>query len=157
MKDPLEQWAVCQIEELSAVSLQEMNSMVEKLYSLKDEIAVLEDQVKTKNEEFRKIEARVLNLLEATGQNSYECASGKIVKTKRSSVKQPQTPEAKAAFYEWLKAKGDFENLISVNSRTLTSYVKKEIEALEEEGKFGFVPPGLEAPETVHYLSLKRK
>jgi hypothetical protein len=156
-KDALEAWAIGQMEELSAVTLKDMNDFLERMCRIDVEIEALELQVKEKNKEYHALEARVLNILEASGQKGAECASGKFTKTKRVSVKQPATPEAKAAFFQYLKDKGDFDNMISVNSRTLSSYVKKEIEAQEEEGVLNFVPPGLEKPETIHYLSLKRK
>jgi Fe-S oxidoreductase len=144
-------------QQATETSLSEMTAMVEKLYELKAEAKAFEAQAKEKNAEFKDLEYKVLQLLEATGASSYECPSGKIVKTRRVSVRQPKSPEDKEAFFDYLKEQGDFDGLISVNSRTLTSYVQKEIEAKEEDGKFGWVPPGLEAPEAIEYLALRKK
>ena len=46
--------------------------------------------------------------------------------------------------------------LVSVNSRTLTSWVSKEIEAQESVGEYGFEVPGLKGVEVFKTLSLRK-
>ncbi len=144
-------------EKPSEVTVAELKTLCDSLYKMRGEIDILEDTVSLKKSEYKLTEAKVLEYLEQYGLSNFECELGKISVGKRFSVRQPATPEAKEAFFNYLRSKGDFENLVSVNSKTLGSYVRGEIETAEAKGEIGWIPPGLEAPERVPYLSLRKK
>lgn len=144
-------------EKPSEVTVLGLKILCDSLYKMRAEIDVMEDAVSVKKSQYKEIEAKVLEYLEQYSLSQFECELGKISVGKRFSVRQPATPQAKEAFFEYLKGKGDFENLISVNSKTLGSYVRAEIESAEAKGDIGWIPPGLEAPERIPYLSLRKK
>ena len=141
----------------SELTIKELNDICESMYRLKAEIADLEAKASEKNDAYKELEAKVLATLEAHNLSNFDSASGKIIRQGRLSVKQPADPEAKKKFFDYLREKGIFEEMVSVNSKTLTAYVKKEIENAEAEGKIGFVPPGLETPSRHYYLALRKK
>ena len=142
---------------VEAVTVAELSNACEQMYTLKAEIKDLEELIKAKQEIYSDIERRVLATFEANNLSNFECASGKVIRSNRVTVKQPATPEAKAEFFAYLKGKGIFEEMVSVNSKTLSAYVKREIEQAELDGKMGFVPPGLEAPARFEYVALRKK
>jgi len=99
------------------------------------------------------MEAKIIEYLMDNGMTKFSGEFGTITATKRVSVKQPDTPENKALFYDWLKSKGDFDDMISVNSNKLTSYIKAE---LEIEGP-GFIAPGLQEATVTRTVSYRKK
>ena len=142
---------------VEAVTVAELSNACEQMYKLKEEIKNLEASIKDKQEIYSDIERRVLATFEAHNLSNFECSAGKVIRSNRVSVKQPSSPEAKAEFFAYLKGKGIFEEMVSVNSKTLSAYVKREIEQAELDGKMGFVPPGLEAPTRFEYVALRKK
>jgi hypothetical protein len=142
---------------VEAVTIAELSAACEQMYALKDEMKALEAAVKEKQSAYSDIERRVLATFEAHNLSNFECTSGKVIRSNRVSVKQPASPEAKAAFFEYLRSKGIFEEMVSVNSKTLAAYVKREIDQAELDGNMGFVPPGLERPTRFEFVALRKK
>jgi hypothetical protein len=63
------------------------------------------------------------------------------------TVKNPKTPDDKKAFFDYLKERGLFEDLATVNHQTLNAFYKSE--RAQAEGDATFNIPGIEAP-TLH-------
>jgi hypothetical protein len=143
-------------EEPSEVTLKELTGLCSELKEKRAEKKAIEDQAKEVGSRIAKIEAKILAHLEEYGMKNFSGDFGQVVRTKRYSVKQPKTPEAKEQFFDYLRSQGVFEELISVNSRTLQSWVRQEIEAKKEEGVQDFVPPGLDQPEITETISLRK-
>jgi len=154
IKETLEGWG--QPQEASEVTIKELKNLCEKYREVRAKKAELEAQVKEVNKEKASIEAKMVEYLTENEMRNFSGEFGQIILTKRVSVRQPANPEDKEAFYNWLKEKGDFERLISVNSRTLTKYVRDEIDIKKSEGQYGFVPPGLKEPETTQTVTFKK-
>lgn len=142
---------------VSEVTIKELTDICESMYRLKKEIADIEAQAKSKQEAYDELERKVLSTFEASGLSNFETPSGKIIMQSRLSVKQPASPEDKKKFFDYLREKGIFEEMVSVNSRTLSAFVKREVEIAEEEGRVGFTPPGLTPPSRHYYLAMRKK
>ncbi len=95
----------------------------------------------------------IRRVLDFTGKSSYEFEGGVIETRERFSVKTPKTTEQKAALFKWLEEKGVFLDYASINSNSLNSLCKQEIEIAKEEGRVCVIP-GVEIPEapfkTIH-------
>lgn len=141
----------------SDVTLKELTQLCKDLKEKREDKTKAEKVVSNINSEIAKVQGKVIEYLTEYGMKNFSGEFGTVTRTKRYSVRQPNTPEKKEAFYKYLKERGDFENLISVNSRTLASYVKQEIEAKKEDGQYDWVPPGIDTPETVETLSIRKK
>lgn len=139
------------------VTIKELNELCTNMYELKAEALALSDQAKEKNKAVAVLQAKILDLFEEHDMTSHAGPFGKVIKTKRYSVKKPTTPEDKQAFYGYLKEQGIFEDMISVHSSTLQSYVKQEIEAMESEGRLGWKPPGINDVGTTNTISMRKK
>ena len=56
---------------------------------------------------------------------------------------------AREKFFNYLKGKGVFEQMITINSRTLNAFAKVELETANEEGVLDFQIPGLTKSDPV--------
>ncbi len=149
-------WAVEQNEAPNPASLTSMNAMIDELKALRVSKEEFEESAKELSKEISKLESKLIEHLKENGMTSFKGASGQIVLSKRKNVSQPATPEDREAFFNYLKEQEIFDKMISVNARTLSSWAVKEIEAKQEQGVFGWVPPGLKEPSEHDILSLRK-
>lgn len=140
----------------SEVTLKKLQEMCKEYREKKEEKKKLEDEAGKLHKEAAGIQAKILQYMEEYGMKSVTGDFGQITRRRNYSVKQPNTPEKREQFFDYLKSQGIFDEMISINSRTLASYVRQEIEAKKEEGDLGFVPPGIDTPEVVETISLKK-
>ena len=97
----------------------------------------------------------VLNILEALEIDSVKAHGFNFYKEESMSVKTPKTLEEKEEFFNYLRSQGVFNELVSVNSRTLNSFYKSMAEKAAEDGVLDFKMPGIEEP--VPYTKLKMR
>lgn len=81
---------------------------------------------------------------------------GKLTVRKDFRVSMPKEPGAREQFFEYLKTKGLFEDLVSINHNTLNSFFKQEMEAAQESGDLGFAIPGLGEPKMSEYVVITK-
>jgi hypothetical protein len=141
------------MDQLTMKKFQELCEHLIKLREKKDEV---EEFLKNGNIEIKNCESQILKYMEEFGMPQVKGEFGTISIKKNKSVSQPQTPEDKEAFFDYLREQGIFEDMVSVNSRTLSSWASKEIEAKEKEGVFGWTPPGLNPPTEFKSLSVRK-
>lgn len=144
-------------EEIGADSLQKLTGLCEEIVEHRKRKDEKEEELKSINDDIRRCESKIIEYFKEYGLPSIKTEVGNFTLTKRRNVAQPASPEAREAFFEYLREKGIFEDMVSVNSRTLTSWAIKEIEEQEEQGNIGWVPPGLEAPSEYETLSIRKK
>src|SRR4029079_7063051 len=102
-------------EELTVKQLEDLCALC---FAKREEIEKIEDNLSGVKAELEALSQRVLTYLEDLGKSNYECAVGKISTRDTFSISNPKTPEAKKEFFDYLKARGIFEDLISVHSNT---------------------------------------
>lgn len=104
-------------------------------------------------EEMQELMGHLMDLLEVT---SYKSKSGTITKSEQPNYRLPQDDDSRKKFFSYLKEKGLYDQLITVNSRSLQSFVKQEVELAEAEDNFGFLPDGIEETEYRTVYSLRK-
>lgn len=119
------------------------------------------DQISAvKKEQDRKLEdqeRKLLDLLRALEKTSYQSKVGTFSVSHRLSVRIPGTPEARTAFFDYLKNRGLFEQMITVNSATLNSFYKNEFEIAKEQGDgMDFEMPGIGEPSISETISFRK-
>lgn len=150
----IEGWSEQDASEVTLKGLTDMCNLLVEKRKVKDEIS---EKLKLVGEEISELEAKILNVMKENALPNYKGPFGTVsVKTNRT-VAQPESLEKKLEFFEYLRSLGVFEEMVSVNSRTLSSWATKEIEEREKNGEFGWVPPGLNAPNEYQSLSLRKK
>jgi len=127
----------------------------EKAFRLKNAIKEIENSVKPLQEELELLEREIVAELEEQGLTSFPSRSGLIVKTVRTSVKIPQGDD-KFQFFDYLRERGQFEALATVNSAQLNKWYKEELELAQKEKKM-LVIPGLGLPTSSVGLSFRTK
>lgn len=152
----MEVWGTEENESPSDVTLGSINELIERLRTFREEKEKLEDQVKVVESGIRASEIKLIEYLKEAGMTSFKGAGGHVILNKRKNVSQPGSPEDKEALFNYLREQGIFEQMVSVNARTLSSWAIKEIEAKTQEGVYGWTPPGLKEPSEYEYISLRK-
>ena len=106
--------------------------------------------------EIGKVEQKLIEYLKDSGMTSHKANGVMVVLSKRKSVNQPATPEDKEALFNYLREKGEFDGMISINANTLASWAVREIEAKKEAGIFGWLPPGLKEPNERDTITVRK-
>lgn len=106
----------------------ELEQMTEKAFELKQIITEEKRQISDLVNDLEMLQLRIIEELEAANLVSFKSKSGTFTYRYNESFKVPKTPEDKEKFFAYLKDKGVYEELVTVNSQTLNSWVKQEIE-----------------------------
>lgn len=146
-----------EIELPNEVTLKDLNQFCENLVQLREEKEDINEQLKTVQEKITELEQKIILIMSEHALPNFKSSFGSISIRTIKSITQPAGIEKKLELFEYLRAQGIFEELVSVNSRTLSSWAAKEIEAKEKEGVFGWVPPGLSSPTEIKALSVRKK
>lgn len=114
---------------ISAVTMADMEALASKgreLRAKKDELKKQESDVE---QELKGVQKRIIAYLEHFGLTKYESAGGKVFVTNKRSVKVPKDEADRDSFFAWLKERGIFDQLITVNSQTLNAMYNRECDA----------------------------
>jgi len=138
----------------SEVTLEQMNQLTEHIVKLRAEKEQLDAQVSLTNEAIKKAENQFIQYLKEAGMKNFKNEQGNFSITKRITVNQPADRDA---FINYLKEKGEFEEMVTFNSNKLKSYVMAEIEEKAREGEVGWLPPGITKPSEFETISFRKK
>lgn len=137
---------------------EEFNELCKKSFALQKTIAQIErEEIDPLKEELRTIDGKIIEELQSLGVNSFKSGGGTVSLVTRYSVRTPKEPEDKEALFEYLRSKGDdvYYHYVSVNSQSLQSFYKAELEQAKEAGDFDFKVPGVGEP--VASVTLQRR
>lgn len=152
MNDELAQWD--QVENQTTTTLEEMDALIVKLREARDEYDKRKKLATEAHDELEKIEALVINTLQANKRTNYKVAGvASVSLSHRESYTTPKTNEAKRALFQYIKDKygnDTLSSMLSINSMTLNSWAKQE----SESGVMQI--PGLEAPTATETLSVRK-
>jgi len=140
----------------TAVTIEEFDGICATIYKLRNDKAELEARVKILNSELALQEGKALEYMVELGKDKYAAADVTLSVQKKLSWKVPQTDEARAAFFDHLKALGAYDRMVSVHSGTLQSFCNAEFETAKQEGRTVEIP-GIDEPTYYERLSVRRK
>lgn len=140
--------------EPTAVTLEQMNQLCERIVELRTQKEDLETQIGGLNSLLKRAESQFIQFLKEAGMKNLKNEHGQFSITKRTTVNQPVDRDA---FIAYLKSKGDYENMVSFNSKKLQSYVMGEIEEKVREGNPDWLPPGISKPGEFETISVRKK
>lgn len=118
-------------------------------------IDLAKQELKNKEEVLDKLEAKIMTVLDKFGKKNYKSAHALFYVTEDLRIGQPATPEAKSAFRNYLH-ENHLEDMLSVNSNTLKSYVKAQREIAFEENREPSKIPGLDEPMIIRRLNMRK-
>ena len=137
------------------VTIEQVDQLVKDYHRWRAEKELAEERLKEINGYLMTAEKKIVAYLNDCRKSSWKVEGlGQVQVRNYLTVKTPKTPEAKKAFFDYLKSKGIFEDLVSVNHQTLNAFYKTERE--QAEGDPNFEIPGLEAPTLQQGIAFKR-
>lgn len=133
-----------------------LTELVERGYGIKKEIEAAEKHSKDLGEKLQSVQNQIMEVMKTQNISSMKHSACTVILNTRFSVKNPATPEDKQEFYNYLKDKKIFEEMVSVNSARLNAWYKDEIEAAKIAGDFDFRIPGLSEPTAFEYVTFRK-
>jgi len=137
----------------SQITVSGLESKIESLAKLRQSYNEAKDKASEINSQVEQLENQILADLESLGKTSYHSEAGVVTSAIRSSVKTPKDLESKRLLFDYLREKGIFEEMVSINSATLNALYKRENEAAIERGELLFKLPGI--PEVTNSVELR--
>ena len=141
--------------ELDDITLKEFELLCDLEHACRVKADALEEQLKAVRENLSQAQYKIIAYLKQYEKNSYKTRHGNYIIQQRWTTSMPKDPEDREKFFGYLKDKGIFEHLITVNHQTLNSWFKQEFEAAKDEQNFDFKVPGLSEPKVFETLSLR--
>lgn len=145
-----------QTEENNEITVAELEDAIAECFRLKGIHSDKKDEASAAWTAYEEKQNRVRGMLESLKKTSYKAKAGTFSFSLQDSYKTPKSLEQKEAFFAYLKERGIFDEMITVNSRSLNSYASSEIEAQYDVGNFDFTIPGLEKGEPTYKCSLTK-
>ncbi len=137
-------------------TVEKVKRLVQELWTLRRDYEEKDLIRKAIGKEYDQKEAELLNVMEVCELDRFDGPDCAVFRNTRSSVATPKTEAERLAFFGYLKKIGEFDNLITVNSQTLNSWYKAELQAAEQRGDIEFDVPGLNVT-TVPTLTVRKK
>lgn len=142
------------------ITIQEVESLVKQLADQRELVENLKRPYSEANAKLEEMEMQMIGVLKEMGKSSYKSEYGTVSSRLEYRYNLPQTPEARAEYFKFLRDKGVFEQLITVNSNTHNSFCKAEMESAIErdpESALTFRIPGVDEPKQREILSFRKK
>lgn len=138
----------------STVTVEQLKLKCERAFDLRSEVDMKKAELSAIQKDLDEIENEIVAVLEELGLKSFKSSTGTVETRVRQSVKVPQG-DGRQEFFNYLKDRGLFDSLITVNSQTLNAWYKQETEIAQQEKRM-LVVPGLEMPTSSVSVVLKR-
>lgn len=122
------------------MELKRLQDMCKRMMVIRAEIAHLDEEKKELNAELSKLKAEAVEHLDEHEIKSFDHGMGKISVVERQSVKIVD----KYKLFDWLRKKGTFEDVISVNAQTANRIYRDELEMAKENGDIEFIANGID-------------
>lgn len=141
---------------MDQTTLKDFEILCTVAFEQRDKIEELKKLVEGEKEVLEGLENKIATVLEAHERDSFQSSRGTVYFHETTSFKLPEGQENKALFFTYLKTKGIFEDMVSVHSKTLNTYCKKELEAAIEDGNVTFKIPGISEPTTIRDVRFRK-
>lgn len=128
---------------MSEITVQALRQKVDQWHTMREQIKSLEAEIKSINEAMQPLTLELIEIMDAMDLTRFEGSLGKINLLTIDYVNNPQTEDDKAAFFNYLKNEGLFEDMVSVHHQKLNSFYKSKLEEAIEKGEQLNIP-GLE-------------
>lgn len=138
-------------------SLGNARKLVEELYEARAEQDKRRDALAQQSEIVDELERRIINMLEAAEMDRLDGNNCYVLLGERTSVKTPKGNAERALFFDYLRERGVYEELRTVNSQSLNAFYKSELELALDRGEVDFSIPGITEVLVVPKLSLRKK
>jgi len=144
------------------VEVAELQALMQACVDQQEVVDAAEKVFENEKARLSELKFKLTKMLGSCGMRTFTFGDKVCTIAKTVTLKNPQG-DAKLAFFEELKKRGQFDDLISVNSKTLNAWYKKEFGvSIDDQGEIVYengVPevPGLEFPTITEQLRITKK
>jgi hypothetical protein len=139
------------------ITLEDFKKTCTELFAQRTKVDEMTALLKVEADKLDDLKSKVLVCLEQHEMEKYHVEGfGLIFTSERFTVPTPKSVEAKKEFGKYLQKKGIFWELMSVNSQTLNSFYKTEMEAAIAKGDVDFKVPGIGEPSHMRVLNVRK-
>lgn len=145
------------MEQHEKMDLSQFDNLCEEIFQQRARIAKLEEELDPEKKRLDELERKMLLIMEETDRDKIHVKGhGTLYIMNRFTVQTPKSLEDKRALFHYLSDKGIFDEMVSVNSQTLNSFYKTEMEQAIAEGNVDFKIPGVGDPVHSKKLCVKK-
>lgn len=144
-------------KEMDNVTLEEFERLCDEVFELRGVIDEKEADVKAHRQKLEVLQSKVLSYMEKFDKKKHTGRLGTLSLRIESYPAMPKDPGKKQAFFDYLKEKDVFDEMITVNSQRLRGFFKSEKEAAGGDENPDFSIPGLEPFERKSITMRKSK
>lgn len=138
------------------VSVAEIERLCAKIKDQREVVQKARDAYKLLENELDAIERSLVTTLTELGKTTYRSDVGTFTVRSKSMVRIPKD-ENRYKFFEYLKERGIFEDMVTVHSATLNAWYQQELTNAEERGEgMDFNIPGIPEPEITPTLAFRK-
>lgn len=123
---------------------------------LKLELEVAEATAAGLKDRLTTVQETILKTLDLMDLESIRAHGFLFFKEQKSSVTTPKTTEDKELLFAFLRERGIFSEMVSVNSMTLNSLYKTLANEAAADGNLDFKLPGVAEPKSYTTLKMRR-
>lgn len=141
---------------LDQTTLAEIDAMVRECFELRAEYDRMKDAASEKHAEYEAMQAKIQNILEATGRLNHETpGAGKISLVTKYQVSFPKDEVNAAKFRQYLIDNG-MDSMLTMNHQSLNGFFKSKLEELGDGADPTKVLPGITSPEARVSVSMRK-
>jgi len=148
-------------EQKPSITLEEMDSLIDERFAMKEKVAVKEAEKKELNKELARLEGKIVACLKEHGRRTYATDTGSVYlpETPLYSVTMPKELDDKMLLFGWMKEKHIYDKYCTVNAASLKSLFNAERQAAEDRGEDMMVwnIPGLGDAKLYEKLNGRKK
>ena len=138
------------------MQIETLTAQVARIKELREKEAEAKMAKSVISQELEGAEKRMLEMLEEANLKSFKTPFGTVTMTTLQSVKLPQSPEDKAALYEYLRNMGMYDAVVKPNSQALNALWKEKFEEAQMSGATDFEMPGVSGVSINLNLSFRK-
>lgn len=128
------------------VSTEDLAFVMGQLSEKQAELNALEAEVTKANKVIMRMKSILTSVMKDLGWDEFKSPHGSVKITPQLQVKMPQSPEAKAELWAWMREKGIYDRYATVHAVSLKALFKAEMEVAKAEQGEDFDPIGFHLP-----------
>jgi len=137
-------------------TIQRLNELCKKERELEAKKKELKEQLALVNADQGKLQKEIILIMDTNELENHRIKDVGLFYIKNNfSVPVPKG-DAKHEFFNWLKERGMFEDMATINSNTLKAFYKEELAKAIEEGNLNFSIPGLSEPSNYQSIAFRK-
>ena len=126
---------------MQEITVNELEAMVENCFILREAYDKKKEEAGLAWNELEQTQLKLMGMLESMEMDSYKAKAGTFSYSMEESFKVPKDDTNRKTFFDYLKERGTFDTMITINSRTLNAFCRAEAEA---SASLDFQVPGIE-------------